>query len=140
MNHYQYKNSAQAIGYSVILDRIAPGTSAYSVFYLVQLTRLGTIEDFEFPKTAHQRALWIRNVLWDEQVIIATAASFGNYGVWPTHGESCTRFGSTCGFMDMCHLSTETMMAPLREDMLTEEAEYDFEFDIEELMQDLEEV
>lgn len=134
VNHYQYKNSAQAIGYSVILDKIAPGTTGYSVLYLVQLTKLERYEVFDFPKTYHQRALWLKDRLWDEQVILGLAHNYGNYGIWPTHGESCTRFGKTCQYMDMCHLSTDKLMAPLRENQLTEDKEYDFEFTIEELL------
>ena len=134
INHYQYKNSAQAIGYSVILDKIAPGTTAYSVLYLVQLTKLGKYEVFEFPKTYHQRSLWVKDRIWDEGIIMNLIKFYGNYGVWPTHGESCTRFGKTCEYMDSCHLQTEHLMAPLRENMLTEETVYDFEFTVEELL------
>lgn len=134
VNHYQYKNSAQAIGYSVILDKIAPGTTAYSVLYLVQLTKLEKYEVFEFPKTYHQRALWIKDRLWDEQIILGLIEYYGNYGIWPTHGESCTRFGKTCEYMDMCHLQTEGLMAPLRENQLVEDKSYDFEFTVEELL------
>lgn len=135
INHYQYKNSAQAIGYSVILDKIAPGTTAYSVLYLVQLTKLSRYEVFEFPKTYHQRALWLKDRLWDIGIIQNLAKFYGNYGIWPTHGESCTRFGRTCQYMDMCHLQTESMMAPLRENQLTEDTKYDFEFTLEELLE-----
>lgn len=136
VNHYQYKNSAQAIGYSVILDKIAPGTTAYSVLYLVQLTKLEKYEVFEFPKTYHQRALWIKDRLWDEQIIVGLATYYGNYGIWPMHGESCTRFGKTCEYMDMCHLQTEGLMAPLRENQLIEATAYDFEFTVQELLEE----
>lgn len=135
INHYQYKNSAQAIGYSVILDKIAPGTTGYSVLYLVQLTKLGRYEVFEFPKTYHQRALWLKDRLWDEGIIMNLVKFYGNYGIWPTHGESCTRFGRTCDFMDSCHLQTEHLMAPLRENQLEEDTVYDFEFTLEELLE-----
>ena len=134
INHLQYKNSAQALGYSVILDKIAPGITSYSVLYLVQLTKLGRFETFEFPKN-HQRALWIKDRLWDEQVLIGMIQTFGNYGIWPMNGESCTRFGSTCQFMDSCHIKTEHQMAKLRENQLTEDKEYDFQFTVSELLE-----
>lgn len=135
VNHYAYKNSAQAIGYSVILDKIAPGTTSYSVLYLVQLTKLERFETFEFPKTYHQRALWIKDRIWDENIIIGLIKFYGNYGIWPTHGESCTRFGRACQYMDTCHLQTEHLMSPLRENQLVEDKEYDFEFDVAELLE-----
>jgi hypothetical protein len=141
VNHYNYKNSAQAIGYSVILDKLAPGTAAYSVLYLVQMTKLEKYEVFDFPKTYHQRALWLKDRLWDEQIIVGLANQYGNYNIWPTHGESCTRFGRTCQFMDVCHLQTEGIMTPLREEHMqeldrdTKELKvYDFEFTLEELL------
>lgn len=135
VNHYQYKNSAQAVGYSVVLDKIVPGCTAYSVLYLVQLTKLQKYEVFEFPKTMHQRALWVKDRLWDEQVLLGIIHNYGNYGIWPTHGESCTRFGKTCKYMDMCHLTTENLMSPLRENQLIENREYDFEFTVAELLE-----
>ena len=134
VKHSTYKNSAQALGYSVVLDRIAPGTTSYGVLYLVYLTLMDRFEPMEFPKTYHQRALWIQNMLWDDKKLIDMIETFGNYGVWPIHGEHCNSFNRDCQFMDMCQEETQFITAPLRENQLEESTVYDFEFTVEELL------
>lgn len=134
VNHYKYKNSSQAIGYSVILDQIEPECSAYGVQYLVYMSKLNRWEVFDFPKTMYQRALWIEDRLWDERTIITLIETRGNYGAWPMQGEYCTTFGKTCEFMDTCHMHSSALIAPLRERDLEEEAKYTFEFHYTELL------
>ena len=145
VNHYMYKNSAQALGYSVILDAIVEAMSgdviaAYDVLYLVFMTKLDRYEDFNFPKSYQQRALWLCDIMWDASLIEKLVREEGNYGIWPMHGESCYRFGRTCEYMDMCHMDTEYLMEPLRENQLEEldkegnPTEYHIEYRIEELL------
>lgn len=134
INHYSYKNSAQAIGYSVILDKIAPGTSSYSVQYLVYMTKLERYETFDFPKTFRQRVQWLQDVMWDKKQVADMAGFYDNYGVWQVRGESCTDFGRVCDYMDMCGMETSRMMSPLLESHYTEAKEYQFEFTIMELL------
>lgn len=143
VRHSSYKNSAQALGYSVVLDKIAPGTTSYGVLYLVQLTLMDRFEPMEFPKTYHQRAMWIRDMLWEDKKITELIEDYGQYGIWPMHGESCNRFNRDCSFMDMCQGETTFLTAPLRENQLVEmrlegetwvPLEYDFTFTVEELL------
>lgn len=136
-----YKNSAQAIGYSVVLDKIQPGCSSYGVLYLVYLSHSCTFETFEFPKTYHQRALWLRDRILDENYLLYLAKEEGSYGIWPMHGEACVSFGRECDYMDICQLPTERIMAKLREHHYKdlsyetgEEMEYQFEISLEELL------
>lgn len=137
-----YKNSAQAIGYSVVLDKIEPDNTSYGVIYLCYLTKGQKFEIFEFPKTYHQRSLWIRDRLNDESEIVKLAQEEGNYGIWPMHGESCYSFGRDCEYMDSCHLSTENQMVSLNEEHYKdinrdtkEEATYQFEIQLSELLE-----
>lgn len=137
-----YKNSAQAIGYSVVLDKIEPGNTSYGVIYLCYLTTRRIFETFEFPKTYHQRALWLRDRLWDEGIRTNLIASEGNYGIWPMHGEHCNSFGRDCEFMDSCQLQTERLMEPLKEKHFKDlsrdtglEVEYQFEITLGELIE-----
>ncbi|MNM82808.1 hypothetical protein D3C81_948500 [compost metagenome] len=137
-----YKNSAQAIGYSVVLDRIEPEATSYGVLYLVYLTKLERFETFEFPKTYHQRALWLRDRMVDESNVLTLVKEEGNYGIWPMYGESCNSFGRDCEYMDICHLQTSNVMVPLNErhfldiDRDTkEEAIYQFDIQLEELLE-----
>ena len=137
-----YKNSAQAIGYSVVLDKIKPGCSSYGVLYLVYLTHSCTFETFEFPKTYHQRALWLRDRIIDEENLIRLAREEGSYGIWPMYGESCNSFGRDCDYMDICQMPTERIMTKLRESHYIdrnyetgEEMVYQFEITLEELLE-----
>ena len=134
INHYQYKNSAQAIGYSVVLDRIAPGLTNYTVEYLVYMTFLERWEQFSFPKTYKQRALWLRDRIWETHQIKELVELEGSYGIWPMHGEHCVTYNRNCDFMGMCHMDTGSLIAPLRERDLVESTEYQFVFDVEELL------
>lgn len=136
-----YKNSAQAIGYSVILDKIETGCTSYGVMYLVYMTHQCSFETFEFPKTFHQRALWLRDRIIDEEFIVKLIREEGNYGIWPMYGESCNSFGRDCEFMDVCHLDTRNLMEPLREKHFIDRSydtgqkvNYQFEISLQELL------
>lgn len=134
VNHWTYKNSAQAIGYSVILDKIAPNTTHYSVQYMVYMTKLERYEAFDFPKTFTQRVQWIQDMLWDKKQLLDLVGFYGNLGNWTVRGESCVRFNRVCEYMDVCQLDTASLTVPLNESMMTEDKEYDFEFTLEELL------
>lgn len=134
INPNQYKNSDQAIGYSVVLNKIAPGTTNYTVEYLVYMTYLQTWESFSFPKTYVQRALWIKDRLWDSQVMELLVKQEGNFGRWPMRGNHCVNYNSPCEFLGICHMETESLIKPLREVDLVETTEYQFEFTLEELL------
>lgn len=134
VNHLTYKNSAQAIGYSVVLDTIAPGTSSYTVQYLVYMTKLERFEVFDFPKTFRQRVQWLQDLLWDKKSIVDMVGFYGNEGIWQVRGESCMDFGKPCDYMGMCGMDTERLASPLLESQLVEEKEYQFEFTIQELL------
>lgn len=135
INPNQYKNSGQAIGYSVVLDKICPGLTSYTVEYLVYMTRLERWEPFSFPKTYVQRALWIRDRLWDQQILDTLAAQETNHGIWPMNGNNCVSWNRDCEFMGICHMSTESLVEPLRQSDLVEDKEYQFEFTVEELLE-----
>lgn len=134
VNHYTYKNSAQAIGYSVVLDTIAPGVSSYGVQYLVYMTKLERFEAFDFPKSFRQRVQWLQDLIWDKKQLMDMVGFYGNDGVWQVRGESCCDFGRVCDFMDMCQMPTERLAAPLLESQLVEDKEYQFEFTLQELI------
>ena len=104
-----YKNSAQAVGYSVILDVIFPGLSSYSVLYLVYQTKAKEFTPLEFPKSFLQRALWIRELLLD----IETIKMYEEAEVYPMRGESCMSFGADCVFLNTCTLDTSRLAKPI---------------------------
>jgi hypothetical protein len=107
-----YKNSAQAIGYSIILDSLFPALSSYEVLYLVYKTKAAEYEAMQFPKSYLQRALWIQELLLDTQMIDL----YESTGVYPMHGEACLAFNRECEYFQTCTLSTDTLHTPLTEE------------------------
>lgn len=103
-----YKNSSQAIGYSIVLDNLFPELSSYEVLYLVYETGNQEFVPIPFQKTYLQRALWLRELLLDVEMIKLYEAA----GVYPMHGESCVSFGQDCEYLNHCTMSTEYLTKP----------------------------
>ena len=108
LNPATYKNSAQAIGYSVVLDVLFPELSSYQVLYLVYTTKNYEYNPLPFEKSYLQRALWIRELLLD----IETIKLYEGAGVYPMRGESCYDFYRECKYYGLCTLSTESLTEP----------------------------
>lgn len=103
INPATYKNSAQAVGYSVVLDNLFPSLSSYTVIYLVLQTKTVEYTPIPFVKTFLQRALWIRELLLD----IETIKMYEAAEVYPMRGENCYSFFRECEYFQSCTLSTE---------------------------------
>lgn len=134
LNAAQYKNSAQAVGYSVVLDELFPTLSAYDVFYLVYKTKVKEWELFPFPKSYLQRALWIQELLLD----IETLKLYESAGVYPMRGESCLRFYRECGYYGLCTLSTAHLtkewQPEMEEGIKKEHKKYQVQLSIQDLI------
>lgn len=124
-----YKNSAQAIGYSIVLDVIFPDLSSYEVLYMVYMTTQMEYETMPFTKSYLQRALWIKELLLDIEVI----KMYEEAGVFPMHGESCLQWGRDCNYFNMCTLSTEHIVKPPAE--TPKEETYQIELTLQDLIQ-----
>jgi len=103
-----YKNSAQAIGYSIVLDVIAPEINSYEVLYLIYLTGQMDYEVMPFEKSYFQRVLWIRELLLD----IETIKMYEEAQVFPMRGENCIKWGRRCDYFGLCTLSDEHVIKP----------------------------
>lgn len=110
VNPATYKNSSQAIGYSIILDKLFPSLSSYEVLYLVYHTKDRQYEPLPFTKNYLQRALWLRELLLDISVI----ELYEQAGVYPMRGESCVSFGRDCEYLNTCTLSTKYLTKPCK--------------------------
>ena len=110
VNSATYKNSAQAIGYSIVLDVLFPELSAYEVLYLVYMTKSREYYPLPFKKSYLQRALWIQELLLDCDRIMM----YENAGVYPMHGESCFNYYKECDYLNTCTLSTQFLTKPLK--------------------------
>lgn len=125
-----YKNSAQAIGYSVVLDHIVPDVSSYKVIYLVYKSSAGEWVKFDFIKTYLMRAQWIRELLMDVESI----KMYEEAQIYPMRGESCFKFFRPCQYINSCTLSTQYLTkpcTPAEEDKV----EYQFNINLVDLLQ-----
>ncbi len=109
INSATYKNSAQAIGYSVVLDHLFPELSSYQVLYLIYKTKQREYDPLPFTKSYLQRALWIRELLLDLDVIML----YEEADIYPMHGESCFNFYRECEYIYTCTLSTDKLTDPI---------------------------
>lgn len=125
-----FKNSSQAVGYSVVLDVIAPSISSYEVLYLVYLTKDMAYEQLKFTKTYLQRATWIQELILDME----TVKMYQRTGVYPMRGESCNDFFRDCEYLNQCTLSTEYITTPLTEGAVLDDKVYDVELKLEDLI------
>jgi hypothetical protein len=106
-----YKNSGQALGYSVVLDSLFPGISSYSVLYLVYSTSTLEFICLPFSKTFASRAEWIRSLVFDVEDI----TRYEEIGFYPKRGESCYSFFRDCEYLNVCNLSTSYLAKPMTE-------------------------
>jgi hypothetical protein len=103
-----YKNSSQAIGYSVVLDVLFPKLSSYKVIYIVYETKAMEWKELSFSKSYLQRALWIRELLLD----IETIKMYEEATIYPMRGENCFNFYRECEYLNLCTLSTQHLTTP----------------------------
>lgn len=130
LNPASYKNSAQAIGYSIVLDHLFPELSAYDVMYLAYKTKSMEYEAMPFEKSYLQRALWIRELLLD----IETIKMYEEASIYPMHGESCFNYYRECDYMGLCTLSTDSLTDPYNPEEAKVE-EYQIELTLDDLIQ-----
>jgi len=134
-NSAQYKNSGQALGYSIVLDILFPKLSSYSVLYLVYYTKGRDFIELNFDKSLLQRALWLQELLIDSKHI----ELYEDFGAYPMHGESCYDFFKPCEYLGLCTLNTENLITPLTVAKLAEieekEKKYEFIVDFYDLVE-----
>jgi hypothetical protein len=128
INSATYKNSSQAIGYSVVLDKLFPDLSSYQVLYLVYSTKSMGYEPLIFEKSLLQRALWLQELL----VEIEKIKLYETYG-YPMHGESCFSWYRECEYLGLCTLSTERLVNGTH--VPREEPEYIYNLTFDELVE-----
>jgi hypothetical protein len=129
-----YKNSAQAIGYSIVLDVLFPELSAYEVLYLVYQTKSREYTPLPFKKSYLQRALWIQELLLDCDTILM----YEKAGVYPMHGESCFNYFRECDYLNTCTLSTSLLTVPCtqeqEEKVIEQHDTFHISLDVEDLI------
>lgn len=126
-----YKNSAQLIGYSIILDAIVGEDYAeYEVGY--EVMRIGkkllsTPDSYYFKKTLSDRLDWFLALSMD----IERLSRMEELEFYPKRGTSCLSFNRPCKYLDICGLSTINIPKPDEQD----EKEYQFYFNLDSLIE-----
>jgi hypothetical protein len=134
-----YRNSAQGIGYSVVVDAIAAQLgevtdAPYDILYPVYRTREMDWTVFSFPKTAVQRALWLQDILLDKSRL----TEYSNVGHFPMYGNNCYSYGRECEYFGSCDMSQQFLIGDIKDVVvikeLTNPPPVAFEFTLEELI------
>jgi hypothetical protein len=133
LNPALYKNSQQAIGYSIVLDKLFEDITSYKVIYLVYQTKSQEWTQLPFVKNLLQRAQWLQQLAYEVDDVIR----YENAGVYPIYGESCLNWNRECEFFGICSLNTEHLTTPITQkevEFLANE-KYTIEVTFEELIQ-----
>ena len=133
-----YKNSGQAIGYDLVVDKISKklglDSSAYEVIYTVYQTKKQEWELFNFHKSNQHRLRWIKNILLD----IKHIAEYAEEDYFPMHGESCFSFARPCEYFGMCDMDNKILFLGGEQPVKAEsEDKYQFKFSLDELIAEL---
>lgn len=130
-----YENSAQALGYSLVLDQIVPLmdiplNSSFKVYYPVYSSVAMEWNVFDFSKSHTSRALWIKNILLDKQHIMERAEE----GYFPMYGESCYAFFRPCPHFGICNMSNKVLIGKDIINRFEPEEKYDFHFNLMDII------
>lgn len=135
LNPATYKNSAQAIGYSIVLDAIFPELSAYSVIYLVYSSKELQYEQLEFKKSYLQRARWIQELVLDCEILTL----YETNNLYPMHGENCVQYFRDCSYLGLCEMPDDRITSPLTqaglEKLVIDNEKYQIKITLEDLIQ-----
>lgn len=125
-----YKNSGQALGYSIALDRIVgQKLSSYGVVYFV--AQLGkdynpVMKVLAYEKTLLDRLNWFMTLGLDVERLHRMA----DLNVYPKRGGSCLNYMRPCRHFGICGLHGMDRVAPYVRDKEV----YQFEYDMDDLV------
>lgn len=134
-----FANTSQALGYSVVVDAIAPllgiTETDYEVLYVVYSSSTREFVLLPFGKTRAQRAEWMQDLLLDHAAI----TQYRKLQFFPKRGESCYSysFRSRCKWFGNCSMKNESLFpgVALRKLESVEEVEQvDFKFTLSDLI------
>ncbi len=134
----QYKNSAQALGYSLVVDILAKQLDAacsnYQVLYLVYKASAMEWEALPFVKSRQQRASWLFQLKLDCSMLDL----YRDVNHFPTHGENCYHYFRDCEFFGTCELKSQLDSLAPKLTVATADASIqgvDFYFNIDDVME-----
>lgn len=105
-----YRNSNQALGYGVVLDKIAQDSgsdkSSYTVLYLIYQTFNQSFQMLPFPKSFNARARFLKDLIMDVQWL----EFMKEQQHFKRDGKGCKGFGSTCSAYGLCELELDSLV------------------------------
>lgn len=127
-----YKNSGQAVGYSIVLDKIAgQEQSSYDVIYIIG--QIGGKTGFEpdihvktFSKTLQDRLNWFLTVGMD----VNRLHSMFELNFFPQRGNNCLKYNKPCHHFGTCGLHTLDRMKEIEVDTI----DYMFVYDMNDII------
>lgn len=130
-----YKNSGQALGYSIVLDRIAGAEhSEYDVLYLIGQLKSTTSGGFsplvhikEYPKTLQDRLNWFIGLGMD----VNRLGQMLELEVFPRRGGSCLQYMRPCKHFSTCSMQVLDRYKQIPEDTI----DYQFVYDMDDLIE-----
>lgn len=130
-----YKNSGQALGYSIVLDKIAEqDQSDYAIHYLVAQFKRDlyepTIHTLEYKKNLLDRLKWFFTLGID----VDRLAQLLKLNIFPMRGGSCQHFNRPCQFFGMCSLHVNDR--PKTDEEVKDDKEYQFIYSLDEIVAD----
>lgn len=131
-----YKNSGQALGYSIVLDKIAGSqNSEYDVLYLIGKLNSKSLGGFSpevqfktYPKTLQNRLNWFITLGMDVNRLTAMI----DMNVFPMRGGSCLQYMRPCKHFSTCGMQSLDRYKIAEEDTI----DYQFTYNLEELIND----
>lgn len=128
-----YKHSGQALGYSIVLDKIVgEAQSSYGVLYFACQLGRGfsdiTCHVMPFNKTLLDRLNWFIVLGLD----VKHLQEMKSLQVYPRRHQSCLRFNRPCRHFGTCHMHSLDRPKVLEED----ETAYQFIYELEDVIED----
>lgn len=124
-----YRNSGQALGYSLVLDKIVGEEADYDVHYFVYSATKEEWNYLPFTKSVSQKLEWVQDRLID----VGHMQQYYALQHFPKNGANCMQFNRRCAFFGQCELVDKRKIEELP---LLERGAYpvDYSFNVEELV------
>lgn len=125
-----YKNSAQLIGYSIVVDAVAGEEQAeYDVMYFVCQTGRGytpSVTILKYTKTLLDRLNWFLSLALDMERL----ERMKSLNIYPMRGSQCNTWGRACKFFGVCQMHSADYPKLAEEDI----NEYQFVYNLQDLI------
>lgn len=131
-----FKYSPQALGYSIVLDKIANDLNKSAQFYVYYLIYKSFTKEFvpmPFNKNFLDRANWLRTKIMQCQEL----DNYRKQNFFPRRHQACRDYNRRCEYFDTCNLSNRAVSAYGSIDEINfpdEPVEPEFKFKLSELI------